>query len=436
MYCMNCGKELPDEAKFCVNCGAKISKMLRNIGAEENSCKDIAGKFANNSEWIYIKSSNEASDSIFECVPFDRHGAVYDGKVYIPQREVVRVYERKTDKSYTITSTDKNFVDAIAVNCHGIFRRKDRDKYIYLFDFDGKLKKKIKPNAKDNFKHGCVPLIYIFDNYLYSVNLKVNNFIVYKYDFINEVESTVFDFSEYRERIYREVNNRVKYTVASSSCVRYRKICANDDYAVIAFQLGAKGGIEVTDDSMEVVVFYNLKTSDVKIEYLPVDDTLLSVDLKNRPFLYIAHYTNETLEKEDDIYHTYYKYDIYGLTVNNSGEIERHTECGIDSLSHRGTIGSSNNMYSMIWNPDGYVVCTYDTMDGYMKDVNGNCIDLENTYQDDYSEMMGELDEIPYAYIGRFNSYEGEKLYLMDFKSEKIGLSLYTKGDEFDVWNK
>lgn len=37
MYCMNCGKELPDEAKFCVNCGAKISKMLRNIGAEENS---------------------------------------------------------------------------------------------------------------------------------------------------------------------------------------------------------------------------------------------------------------------------------------------------------------------------------------------------------------------------------------------------------------
>ena len=37
MYCPNCGKELPEGAKFCPDCGAKQSEMSKNTGFSNNN---------------------------------------------------------------------------------------------------------------------------------------------------------------------------------------------------------------------------------------------------------------------------------------------------------------------------------------------------------------------------------------------------------------
>ncbi|ASW43309.1 zinc-ribbon domain-containing protein [Clostridium isatidis] len=54
MWCMKCGANLPDEARFCFNCGTKVPDLVQktNYEKEENYYEEF--DYVEESENIYI----------------------------------------------------------------------------------------------------------------------------------------------------------------------------------------------------------------------------------------------------------------------------------------------------------------------------------------------------------------------------------------------
>ena len=46
MFCINCGKELPEGAKFCMMCGAKVPNIINGVEKDEKIIKRNAIEYA------------------------------------------------------------------------------------------------------------------------------------------------------------------------------------------------------------------------------------------------------------------------------------------------------------------------------------------------------------------------------------------------------
>jgi hypothetical protein len=307
MKCKACGAEIKEGAKFCIMCGAKVErgvKVATNLNANDFSEQD---KLATHSECIFRKGDGY-SRSTFRCEPFNSIGEAYRGKLYIvaENQKVMVIDEKDHQVLSVITSKDKNFDGTIAVNCQGIFRKKRDSKEIYVYSEEGQLKSKIKIKARENDENIYVPTVYIYDNYIYSIYSKTNSFVVYRYDINNpEEEEIVFDYEDTKDDIFSICNEHLRkyniddYKIDKTSRIKIKKICANNNRLILAFDLGNKGSDCVYDDNcLNVVLSWSLDEnvdSNIRVasSRKGAANALLSVNMENENVYWMTKAGNQ-----------------------------------------------------------------------------------------------------------------------------------------------
>jgi hypothetical protein len=150
-----------------------------------------------------------------------------------------------------------------------------------------------------------VPTVYIYDNYIYSIYSKTNSFVVYRYDINNpEKEEIVFDYETKRDGILGICNvhliNIDDYKVDKTSRIRIKKICANKNWLILAFDLGNKGKSYIDDDTyLETVVACplneNVGCSKMRVGFSQngTGDVLLSVNMENEKVYWMTKAGNQ-----------------------------------------------------------------------------------------------------------------------------------------------
>ena len=191
MFCMNCGQELPEMAKFCFSCGSKIEDMgvktmhydsieaMRKAMSEDDG--EYYNKFLDNEECFgfhseYYIDPNSRKSLINErtkcCVEkgYTSYCNYKDDFYFIPRSEndgfVLKV-NVKQKKTYAIRLELNRKIDFsndyIAVNRQGIFLYNKRE--VMLFDFEGR---RISSHKFPQIYHS--ECIYIYDDKVfYSV---------------------------------------------------------------------------------------------------------------------------------------------------------------------------------------------------------------------------------------------------------------------------
>ena len=65
MFCKYCGKELPDNAKFCSKCGKQLIEVLSQTADISDDTKIVQNKTEDDNLNKGMSSYNERSDSVF-----------------------------------------------------------------------------------------------------------------------------------------------------------------------------------------------------------------------------------------------------------------------------------------------------------------------------------------------------------------------------------
>ena len=68
MVCLNCGKEIPDNVKFCVYCGKKVENNPESIQKAEPETGDIAVKQEEDDIWAIPNAMEENAASLYSKV--------------------------------------------------------------------------------------------------------------------------------------------------------------------------------------------------------------------------------------------------------------------------------------------------------------------------------------------------------------------------------
>ena len=71
MKCPNCGNELPDNARFCTNCGIKIVATQKKINTEDLSSGGLSTNAHSNID-TYNISTNNAPENNKKAVGVER----------------------------------------------------------------------------------------------------------------------------------------------------------------------------------------------------------------------------------------------------------------------------------------------------------------------------------------------------------------------------